>query len=100
MKTVKSNKVLFAVVISFSAMIWILIFSLIAEPQNGRNFTIHIVDTIVLQADPPAKRLLKYMEKKYDREFVQIKEDPSVYSSFKDRHHDWGGGAGHIGTME
>lgn len=95
MKTVKSNKVLFAVVISFSALIWILIFSIIAEiaePRNGRNFTIHIVDSIVLQADPPAKRLLKYMEKKYDREFVQIKEDPSVYSTFKDRHHDWGVG--------
>ena len=87
MKTVKSNKVLFAVVISFSAMIWILIFSLIAEPQNGRNFTIHIVDSIVLQADPPAKRLLKYMQEKYNKEFVRI----DVRSlDIIDSYHEWG----------
>lgn len=89
MKTVKSNKVLFAVVISFSALIWILIFSLIAEPQNGRNFTIHIVDSIVLQADPPAKKLLKYMEEKYNKEFTQVYVEPNTYSD-ECRHHDWG----------
>lgn len=91
MKTVKSNKVLFAVVISFSALIWILIFSLIAEPQNGRNFTIHIVDSIVLQADPPAKKLLKYMEEKYDKEFMQVFVEPSTYLG-ECRHHSFGSG--------
>ena len=38
----------------------------IVKPRNGRKFTIHVIDTIVLQADSPAMQLIKYMNEKYD----------------------------------
>ena len=65
------------------------VFFLIAEPDHGRNWTIPLIDGMVIQADPPAKKLLKYMKKKYNKEFVQIEVEHGMYSDER-RHHDWG----------
>lgn len=60
-----------------AAIVGILL--LISEPNHGRDFTIPLIDGMVIQADPPAKKLLKYMEKKYNREFVQVFVEQSRY---------------------
>ena len=72
-----------------AAIVGILL--LISEPNHGRDFTIPLIDGMVIQADPPAKKLLKYMEKKYNREFIQVFVEPSKYLG-ECRHHDYGSG--------
>ena len=64
---------------------------LIVEPYHGRNWTIPLIDGMVIQADPPAKKLLKYMKKKYNKEFVQVYVEPNT-SSEESRHHSFGSG--------
>lgn len=49
-----------------------LILICIIKPDHGRLFTIPLVDTLVIQADPPEEKLLGYMEKKYNKKFVKI----------------------------
>ncbi len=82
----KKNKLIFAAAVIIGA---ILLFLLITEPNHGRNWTIPLIDGMVIQADPPAKKLLKYMEEKYDEEFIQVYVEPNNYSDER-RHHDWG----------
>ncbi len=62
---------------------------LIVEPNHGRNWTISLIDGMVIQADPPAKKLLKHMNMKYNKEFVQVYVESGMYSD-ECRHHDWG----------
>lgn len=91
-----SDKIIMGIIIGVKIIIPIvlavLLFFLIAKPRNGRKYTVHIIDTIVPQPDPPAKKLLKYMEEKYDTEFVQVNEEPDLYSVSR-RHHSFGSGA-------
>lgn len=70
-------------------LIVIGIFFLITEPNHGRKYTIPLIDGMVIQADPPAKKLLKYMEEKYNKEFTQVYVELNTYSD-ECRHHDWG----------
>lgn len=77
----KKVAVTIILLISFIGIIF-----LISEPNHGRNFTIPLIDGMVIQADPPAKKLLKYMEEKYDKEFVQV-EITEIWMSPKARHH-------------
>ncbi len=78
--------------IIFIILILILFSFAIVKPQNGRKYTIHVIDTIVLQADPPAKKLIKYMNKKYDKNFVQVNVEP-LWETPQMRHHEYGSGA-------
>lgn len=61
----------------------VLVLSLIIQPSHGRKYTIPLIDGMVIQADPPEKKLLKYMEEKYDTEF-RVVNFPGSY-----RHHSF-----------
>lgn len=71
------------VVALFHIAIVVLILSLIIQPSHGRKYTIPLIDGMVIQADPPEKKLLKYMEEKYDTEFRVV----NFPGSF--RHHSY-----------
>lgn len=96
MKKSTKDKIFIGVMVALRVILPIaaivLLFFLITEPRNGRRFTVHIIDTIVLQADPPAKKLLEYMEEKYDTEFAQVEFEPDLYSAER-RHHNIGSGS-------
>lgn len=64
MKMRKSNIVTIVRIILIAAVLVLQSFAIV-RPRNGRKFTVHIIEIIVLQADPPAKKLLKYMNEKY-----------------------------------
>ncbi len=65
---------------------------LITQPNHGRKYTIPLIDGMVIQADPPAKKLLKYMEEKYNKEFIQV-DITGVWMSPEERHHDCDSGS-------
>ncbi len=46
------------VVAFFHIAIVVLILSLIIQPANGRKYTIPLIDGLVIQADPPEKKLV------------------------------------------
>ena len=72
MKLKKCNIIAAICIFIFIAVALAVLLLVVVEPQNGRSFTVHIIDTIVLQADPPAKKLIKYMNEKYNKNFVQV----------------------------
>lgn len=91
MKLTKCNIIAAIRIIIFIVVALVVLLLVVGKPQNGRRFTVHIIDTIVLQADPPAKKLIKYMNEKYDKNFVQVSEEP-IFDSDK-RHHTFGSGS-------
>lgn len=62
---------------------------IISEPANGRNFTVHLIDTIVLQADPPEGKLMRYMKKKYGMEFERVTDESLLRQMGYDNATNW-----------
>lgn len=56
MKLTKCNIIAAIRIIIFIVVALVVLLLVVGKPQNGRRFTVHIIDTIVLQADPPAKK--------------------------------------------
>ena len=73
MKIKKSVKILFLILLIIAGISFRLLS--ISKPENGRKHTIHLVDTIYLQADPPERKLLRYMKKKYGVNFIRVKPE-------------------------
>lgn len=82
------SKIIATILMFFTIAALILIMHTLIEPRNGRKYTIPLIDGMIIQADPPAKKLLKYMEEKYDTEFTRVETDWK-WTSNKSRHHDF-----------
>ena len=81
MKIKKAVKIIFVILLIIAGTALFLLS--ISKPANGRKHTIHLVDTIYLQADPPENKLLRYMKKKYGVSFIRV-EPEYKFTEFSD----------------
>lgn len=65
------------------------LFFIVTKPANGRKYTVHLVDTLVLQADPPEKKLMRYMQKKYGMEFDRVTDEELLRKMGYDNATNW-----------